>query len=74
MKFSENTKYWLNKLGNFSVTGRGDEIKGWALQDDFETYERVYFNDNELKTLLEALSEIITYLEKEKENEKNNLK
>jgi len=62
-KFSDNAEYWLKQLGHFRVTNAGDEIKGWALLDDFEEYERVYFDAKDLRQLASAMIEVAEFLE-----------
>jgi len=58
MELSKNAKYWMNKLGNFSVTKSKEYVKGWALLDDFENYERVYWSARELENLASAANEV----------------
>lgn len=63
MEFSDNAKYWLRKLGNFGVTWSGKEIKGWALLDNDDEYERVYFSAEDLRKLANAANEVADKLE-----------
>lgn len=63
MEISDNAKYWLRKLGNFGVTGSGKEIKGWALLDDCDEYERVYFSAEDLRKLASAANEVADKLD-----------
>lgn len=63
MEFSENAKYWLRKLGNFGVTVSGKEIKGWALLDNDDEYERVYFSAEDLRKLASAANEVADKLD-----------
>ena len=63
MEFSDNAKYWLRKLGNFGVTSSGKEIKGWALLDNDDEYERVYFSAEDLRKLANAANEVADKLE-----------
>lgn len=64
MEFSDNAKYWLRKLGNFGVTSSGKEIKGWALLDSDDEYERVYFSAEDLRKLASAANEVAEMLER----------
>ena len=64
MEFSDNAKYWLRKLGNFGITSSGKEIKGWALLDSDDEYERVYFSAEDLRKLASAANEIADKLER----------
>ena len=63
MEFSDNAKYWLRKLGNFGVTSSGNEIKGWALLDGDDDYERVYFSAEDLRKLANAANEVADKLD-----------
>jgi hypothetical protein len=63
MEFSDNAKYWLRKLGNFGVTSSGNEIKGWALLDSEDDYERVYFSAEDLRKLANAANEVADKLD-----------
>lgn len=63
MEFSDNAKYWLRKLGNFGVTSSGKEIKGWALLDGDDEYERVYFSAEDLRKLANAANEVADKLD-----------
>ena len=63
MEFSDNAKYWLRKLGNFGVTSSGKEIKGWALLDGDDDYERVYFSAEDLRKLANAANEVADKLD-----------
>jgi len=58
MKLSDNAQQWMKKLGQFSITKKGDEIKGYTLPD----CDKVYWNASDLRNLSAAANEVAAIL------------
>ena len=54
----KNTQDWMETLGNFGITNKGDEIKGYMEGD------KVYFSATDLRELANACQKVADYLEK----------